>query len=175
MIPDKHLQVMAHLYRGEMNRLTVYRQRLDSTLQYSITITSVMMIYYFSYPHILIPIVNALFIFIFCFIETRRYRYFILSHDRIKKLEEGFFCQQVLHEEGEYGWRTELSGMLRRPVFPKSFVYCWSIRYCRNYIWLIDIILLCLWGETRNNLLWFGALQHTLLFYYMKQPDLESI
>jgi len=45
MIPDKYLQVVAHFYRGEMNRLTIYRSRLDNTFQYSIVLTSALLVY----------------------------------------------------------------------------------------------------------------------------------
>ena len=45
MIEDKYLQVVAHFYRGEMNRLTVYRTRLDTTFQYSILLTSALLVF----------------------------------------------------------------------------------------------------------------------------------
>lgn len=71
-----------------MNRLTVYRQRLDNATNWAITLTSGMLVLYLSGTVteniIIIPFSINLF---FSFLEARRYRYFYTSSQRVHYLE----------------------------------------------------------------------------------------
>jgi uncharacterized membrane protein len=97
MIPDKYLQVVAHFYRGEMNRLTIYRSRLDNTFQYSIVLTSALLVY--NLQHSWLQYFPFLIIFLnlfFCFIESRRYRYFLIIQNRVSIMEKDFYANKFL-------------------------------------------------------------------------------
>lgn len=162
MIQDKYLQVVAHFYRGEMNRMTVYRQRLDTTTQYTISLSSIMIIYYMSYNcSIYFPLFILFLIMFFCFLETRRYQYFLISQKRIKLLEEGFFINTIFNDDNtNIEWKHNFINNLKNTnyIFPfhKSFI----IRYKRYYIWITDFILGC-W------LLKLYILKNHLIFKYI--------
>lgn len=39
--------VMAHLYRGEMDRVTMWRQRMDESTKWAVTVISAVLVYAF--------------------------------------------------------------------------------------------------------------------------------
>lgn len=142
---DKYLQVVAHLYRGEMNRLTIYRQRLDTTTNWSITILLSSIVLYMGNDAIsshmifffIVPIV------VFSIIEARRYRYYLISHHRIRLLEKYFYVQQIIRDDYTDGSIcTELIDTLWSPSYTVSFFRAWNIRFSRNYIWLLYLIIM---------------------------------
>jgi uncharacterized membrane protein len=180
MIEDKYLQVVAHFYRGEMNRLTVYRTRLDNTFQYSILLTSALLVFNLQHSTLqYFPLLILFLNFLFCFVETRRYRYFLIIQNRVCIMEKGFLCHQVLNKENDLNWKTELVNIFSNVNFTKSFFTCFCIRYFRNYIWLIDFIIL-VWGSliTIPKILYYVilglvCLQH--LFYFRMNVDLPDL
>jgi len=92
-VEDKYLQVIAHLYRAEINRLTIYRQRLDVISNWSISLMATILVLYFgntilSQNMILFLIVPNV---LFSWIEARRYRYYMISQYRTRLLEKGFY------------------------------------------------------------------------------------
>lgn len=144
MIQDKYLQVIAHFYRGEMNRMTVYRQRLDTTIQYTISLSSIMIVYFMSSNcSIYFPFFILFLIQFFCSLETRRYQYFLISQNRIKILEEGFFINTILNENNNYNWKDNLINHLKNNNYIFPFYKSFIIRYKRYYIWITDFILGC--------------------------------
>jgi uncharacterized membrane protein len=178
MINDKYLQVIAHFYRGEMNRLTVYRSRLDNTFQYSILFTSVLLIYYLeNKKNDLFPLYIIFFNILFCFIESRRYRYFMISQNRINLMEKGFFSDQVLNNNNNIDWKNELNDCFINVKFTHSLIYSFIIRYFRNYIWLIDSILILWYFVVLKNIFLYCILgvilvQHLLSLFIKNEPDI---
>ena len=142
------IQAIAHLYRGEMNRLTIYRQRLDITSNWCITMVSAFLVFYLSTS---VPIHLALFpllpIFAFSLQESRRYRYYRLVQHRIECLEKGFFVgdifrSSIMPTEELWIWREKLNRSLFAPSHDISFFKAWIIRFFRNYIWMVYILFM---------------------------------
>lgn len=176
MINDKYLQAFAHFYRGEMNRLTIYRSRLDSTFQYSIILSSGLLLFYLQQSKVVSRYFPFSIIFMnlfFCIIETRRYRYYLISKKRVSIMEEGFLCNQILDGAMEGDWPDSIKNVYLKTEFTRTFWHCFLIRYFRNYIWLIDIITI-LWHFIPPDNYWifeiFCIVQHFGLFMN-KNPD----
>ena len=142
-IETENKQVIAHLYRGEMNRLTVYRQRLDITTNWSImVIVGILVIYLDKNIHLYFIFFPLLIILFFSFLEARRYRYFYTSCKRTQYLEQGFFGKQILLNDQYTNELIALTNNLIEPYYLISLQDAWIIRFYRNYIWLSYICLL---------------------------------
>jgi len=133
---------MAHLYRGEMNRLTVWRQRLDVTSNWAIVLATGLATFTLGHPdvpHYTLLLGLALFSFSL-FIEGRRYRHLHHSKWRVFLLEFGFFAEQLHPLENRRplpDWRRVLAADLRHTRFLISVFTAVRIRLRRNYLMLL--------------------------------------
>lgn len=141
-IETENKQVVAHLYRGEMNRLTVYRQRLDITTNWAVTLVAAILVIYINQNIELYFVFFPLIILGFLsFLEARRYRYFITSSKRVQYLEIGYFARQIFLQKIS----PELNDLVDNLLsvnYLISLKDAWVIRFYRNYIWLSYICLL---------------------------------
>ena len=83
---------MSHFYRGEIGRMMVWRQRLDTTTTWAITSTGTIFTVAFSFetvPH-LIFFFNLAIVTIMLWIEARRYRFYDAFRARVRMLEAHF-------------------------------------------------------------------------------------
>jgi uncharacterized membrane protein len=133
---------MAHLYRGEMHRMTVWRQRLDVTTNWAILLTGGMTTFTLgspSVPHFILLLGLAL-IAVSMIIEARRYRHLHHSNWRIHLLEARYFAV-LLEGRGEAeGWRELLAHELRRPRRLIGWFTAIKVRLRRNYLLLLYFI-----------------------------------
>jgi uncharacterized membrane protein len=133
---------MAHLYRGEMHRMTVWRQRLDVTTNWAILLTGGMTTFTLgspSVPHFILLLGLAL-IAVSMIIEARRYRHLHHSNWRIHLLEARYFAA-LLEGCGEAeGWRELLAHELRRPRRLIGWFTAIKVRLRRNYLLLLYFI-----------------------------------
>lgn len=134
-------QCVAHLYRGEMNRLTIYRQRLDTTTNWAITLESAILVIYtdrrIEFYFIFFPLIILLFL---SFLEARRYRYFFTSAKRVQHLEVEYFSKQIFKKEQS----TEMYILIDNLTDVRLWIslrQAWMIRFYCNYIWLYYISL----------------------------------
>jgi len=179
MISDKYLQAFAHFYRGEMNRLTCYRTRLDSTFQFCIILVSGLLIFYLQEKIVFkyFPLYLILLTLFFCFIEARRYRYYLICQYRVSMMERGFLCDQILYENNGKDWKKDIFTIYNDIEFTKPFLKCFAIRYFRNYIWIVDLIV-CLWYFFPPNMIFyytltsFVVLQHLYFIFFTEKPDI---
>lgn len=145
-VDDKHLQVIAHMYRAEINRLTIYRQRLDIISNWYITLLSTVLVLYLGNNIVTHNIILILFIpnIIFSFIEARRYRYYMLSQYRTRLIEKGFYGDILTNslESQNINYKKDLHDNLMNPKYNISLLHAWIIRFKRNYIWLLYFIIL---------------------------------
>lgn len=138
-------QLMIHFYRGEMNRATVWRQRLDVTTNWAVAATAAMLTFILgtpSIPHFAILLSVAL-VLIMLHIEARRYRYYDIWRARLRVIECGIIApalwkDAVSHElEHEKEWRRLLAEDLHTPHFHMPYSEAFGRRLKRNYIWLL--------------------------------------
>ncbi len=134
---------MVHLYRGEMNRMTVWRQRLDVTSNWAILLTMALTTFTLgddSVPHYVLLLGLAL-IGVSILIEGRRYRHLHHSKWRLWLLESGYFGP--LLEDGHrtpVNWRRRLAADLDSPVYELSWSCAVRTRLRRNYLMLLYLV-----------------------------------
>jgi uncharacterized membrane protein len=137
------LGAIAHLYRGEVYRSTIWRTRLDNTTNWSIVTMGIALSTTFSsreasaLPLILIGMLLA----VFLGLEARRYRYFNVWRARARFMETHFYAQMLNGTRGvdDAGWRTTLAEDYLHPRHHISFVRAAGRRVRRTYIWIIGI------------------------------------
>jgi uncharacterized membrane protein len=137
------LGAIAHLYRGEVYRSTIWRTRLDNTTNWSIVTMGIALSTTFSsreassLPLILIGMLLA----VFLGLEARRYRYFNVWRARARYMETHLYAQ-ILSGKGANGdpaWRVVLAEDYLHPRHHISFFRAAGRRVRRTYIWIIVI------------------------------------
>ena len=136
------LGAVAHLYRGEIYRSTIWRTRLDNTTNWSIVTMGIALSTTFSskeasaLPLILIGMLLG----VFLGLEARRYRYFNVWRARARYMETHLYVQILSGERGADGsWRRVLAQDYLHPRHHISFVRAAGRRIRRTYIWIIAI------------------------------------
>ncbi len=138
--------MLAHYYRGEIQRSNMWRQRLDATTNWAIITTMGMMSICFSSakpPHALFILTN-LTLALFLWIEARRYRYFDIWRARTRMMEAHIIAPMFMTEgtwlQGD--WRKRLAEDLLQPSFKVTTLGALALRFRRNYCWLFVLVLL---------------------------------
>ncbi len=135
---------LSHLYRAEVYRSTVWRQRLDQTTNWAVISTGIGLSVAFanerSSP---LPIVLVgLLCIVFLMLEARRYRFFYVWRFRARVLEIAFMVP-VLRGEGvkiQLDQGTALSDDYEKPQYRISMVRCIGRRLRRNYGYIFAIL-----------------------------------
>lgn len=146
---QEYLSVMVHFYRGEVNRSTSWRQRLDATTNWAVLTTAAMLSFTFAaeedYTHVIL-LLTSLIILAYLSIEARRYRYFEVYRARVRMLEENFLIPVITRQlESPMGsWREMVAMDLDLPKYKTTLLEAMGFRLRRNYI-LIFVILLGGW------------------------------
>jgi len=134
---------MVHLFRAEVQRANVWRQRLDTTTNWAVVATGAAISVAFSQPNVHhgIILLNILLVTLFLFIEARRYRYYELWSYRIRLMETDFYAAMLVppfHPSPE--WAESLAENLLAPSFPISMWEAFGRRLRRNYLSIILIL-----------------------------------
>ncbi|WP_024512828.1 DUF2270 domain-containing protein [Bradyrhizobium sp. ARR65] len=137
------LGAVAHLYRGEIYRSTIWRTRLDNTTNWSIVTMGIALSTTFSsreasaLPLILIGMLLAVFVGL----EARRYRYFNVWRARARFMETHLYAQILSGQRGadDGSWRKVLAEDYLHPRHHISFFRAAGRRVRRTYIWTIAI------------------------------------
>jgi len=137
--------VMAHFYRGEMSRVTTWRQRLDETTKWTVTVMAAILTWAFSNtdnPHYLLLIAIGA-VATFLGIEARRYQHYDVYRTRVRILQENLFANALdpTHEVEDHDWRVALSEDFRTPTTKISFREALSNRLRRVYLALLCVLL----------------------------------
>ena len=142
--PGQLVTSMVHLYRAEVSRANLWRNRLDTTTNWAVVTSGAALTFTFSSganPHFVLLLVLFL-ILTFLLIEGRRYNYYALWYHRVRLLETGFFAALLTPpHEPPANWAASLSHTLQKPEFVTTRWRSVGIRYRRNYIWLVSLIL----------------------------------
>lgn len=134
---------LAHLYRGEVYRSTVWRTRLDATTNWAVVATGIALSVTFSsaqaspLPLALVGLLVA----VFLMIEARRYRFFDFWRMRAHVLELHFFGP-ILKGEGprtDNGWNEVLYRDYTTPSMHITLMEALGRRLRRNYGWIFGI------------------------------------
>lgn len=142
---------LAHLYRGEVYRSTVWRTRLDTTTNWSVVTLGVALSITFSSPEASpLPLVLVgILILLFLALEARRYRYFSVWRARARWLEKHFYVPMLesgdLHTEED--WQGELAEDYRNPQYHVTYLVALARRVRSNYLWILLIQSLAYVGK----------------------------
>lgn len=143
--------VLAHLYRGEVYRSTIWRTRLDTTTNWSVVTLGVALSITYSSPQaspLPLVLVGILIIF-FLMLEARRYRYFNVWRARCRWMELHFMAPMLregdLHLEEH--WQDRLADDYLHPRYHVSMWTAIGRRIRRNYFWILLIQTLAYLGK----------------------------
>src|SRR6266700_4098379 len=130
---------VAHLYRGEVYRSTVWRTRLDSSV---VTTGIALSATYSSAEASPLPMVLVgLLVSVFLLFEARRYRYFNVWRARARLLETDFYAPMIRGESvrSDSGWTEPLAKDYRDPRYHIGFARAIGRRLRRTYGWIFAI------------------------------------
>ncbi len=140
---SEFVTAMVHLFRAEIQRANVWRQRLDTTTNWAVVATGATLSVAFSQPEIHhgIVILNTLLVLWFLFIEARRYRYYELWSYRVRLMETDFYAAMLVPPfQPSPEWAESLAENLLTPSFPISIWEAFGRRLRRNYFWIFLIL-----------------------------------
>lgn len=137
--------VIAHTYRGEMDRVTTWRQRMDQATTWAVTVLAAILTWAFSSPdnphYILLG--GVVIVTIFLFIEARRYRDYDVFRSRIRTIQKNLFSDALDPTQGveDRDWRVHLSEAFRHPTVTVPLTEALANRLRRVYLWLLGVLL----------------------------------
>jgi len=145
------LGAIAHLYRGEVYRSTLWRTRLDQTTNWSVVTTGLALSLTFAGPEAspLPLILVGLLVVVFLLFEARRYRYFNVWRARCRLLETDVYGP-MLRGEGvalDGRWNTLLASDYARPKFHISFLRAAGRRLRKNYAYILTVQAVAYYGK----------------------------
>src|SRR5689334_22011138 len=148
---SEFVTAMVHLFRAEVQRANVWRQRLDTTTNWAVVATGATLSIAFSQPsvHHGVIILNTLLVTLFLFIEARRYRYYELWSYRVRLMETDFYAAMLVppfHPSPE--WAESLAENLLSPHFPISMWEAFGRRLRRNYLWIFLMLFISWIGKS---------------------------
>lgn len=141
--PGEFNTAMVHLYRGEIARANIWRQRLDATTNWAVITTGATISVAFSQNggHHSVILLNMFLITLFLFIEARRYRYYELWSSRIRLMETDFFAGMLVPPfRPAWDWAETLAENLLQPDYPITMWEALGRRFRRNYLWIYLIL-----------------------------------
>jgi uncharacterized membrane protein len=142
---------IAHLYRGEIYRSTVWRTRLDSTTNWAVVTTGIALSATFAsdtatpLPMALVGLIVSMFLLL----EARRYRYFNIWRARARLLETDFYTPMLRGEplEMDSAWSRLLAKDLCAPRYHVSLVRALGRRLRRTYAYVFIIQAVAYYGK----------------------------
>jgi uncharacterized membrane protein len=143
--PSEFITVVVHYHRAEIARMAGWRDRIDRTTNWAITVVAAMLSVSLSTPtaHHGVLLFAMLLVLLLLVIESRRYRFFDVYRGRVRRLERYFFAQIFAPEEDtKDDWIHMLGDDLRRPLFLIGRRQAFARRLRRNYGWMFLILLI---------------------------------
>ncbi|MBB5723239.1 putative membrane protein [Loktanella ponticola] len=134
---------LAHLYRAEVYRSTIWRTRLDTTTNWAVVTLGIALSITFAAPTasaLPLVLVGVLLLF-FMTMEARRYRFFNVWRARCRWMETHFYAP-MLHDGDlhlEENWQQTLAEDYWRPKYHVSMMVSIGRRVRSTYLWILLI------------------------------------
>ena len=142
---------LAHLYRGEVYRSTIWRTRLDNTTNWAVVTIGIALSVSFSKQDASpLPLVFAgLLSVVFLLFEARRYRYFNVWRARARWMERHFYAPMLRGEgvQSDNDWPQVLAKDYCEPRHHISLARAIGRRLRRNFVWILGIQALAYYGK----------------------------
>ncbi len=139
------INALAHFHRAEIARMAGWRDRIDRTTNWAITVVAGMLSVSLSTPtaHHGVLLFAMVLVLLLLAIEARRYCFFDVFRARVRRLERNYFAQIFAPEPvADPAWAQTLGRDLRKPLFLMSMRTAMSRRLRRNYFWVLLVLLL---------------------------------
>jgi len=143
--PNEVTTALVHYYRAEIARMSGWRDRLDRTSNWAITVVAALLSVSLSTPsaHHGVLLFAVLLVALLLYVEARRYRFYDVYRMRVRQFERHYFGQLFASAQvGAAPWLNALSADLRHPRFRLDLRMALTRRLRRNYIWMFLILLL---------------------------------
>lgn len=134
---------LAHLYRAEVYRSTIWRTRLDTTTNWAVVTLGIALSLTFAAPTasaLPLVLVGVLLLF-FLMVESRRYRFFNVWRARCRWMETHFYAPML--DDGdlhlEENWQKTLAEDYWRPKYHVSLMVSVGRRVRSTYLWILLI------------------------------------
>ena len=151
MFSAAELGAIAHLYRGEVYRSTIWRTRLDNTTNWAVvTLGIALSISFSSTAASPLPLLLVGFlIIIFLFLEARRYRYFNVWRARARWIETHLYAPMLdkTSTAENASWTQLLAKDYCDPAHHITYVRAIGRRLRRNYAWILMIQAISYFGK----------------------------
>jgi uncharacterized membrane protein len=135
---------MAHLYRGELHRMKLWRERLDRTTNWAVILLAAVLTWAFSSegnPHYVLLIGNVA-IGLFLIVEARRYRAYDIWRSRVRTLQRNVWATgldpSLGPRDGE--WRERLARDYCEPTLKITAEEAIAHRLRRIYLPLFTVL-----------------------------------
>lgn len=139
------VNTLSHFHRAEIARMAGWRDRLDLTTNWALTVAAAMLSVSLSTPtsHHGVVLFAMLLTLLLLWIEARRYRFFDVYRARVRQFERHYFAQ-IFSPQADFAsnWLLILGETLRSPKFLISQRVAFARRLRRNYIYMFLILLL---------------------------------
>ncbi|PQA87864.1 DUF2270 domain-containing protein [Hyphococcus luteus] len=139
-LDSSEIGALAHLYRGEVYRSTIWRTRLDNTTNWSVVTLGIALSITYATPQAspLPLLLVGILICMFLILESRRYRYFNVWRARCRWIETNFYAPLLLRsarpDPGQ--WQDVLAKDYLTPQYHIGFWRAMGRRLRRNYMWI---------------------------------------
>lgn len=135
---------LAHLYRGELHRMTLWRERLDRTTNWAVLVLAALLTWAFSNetnPHYVV-LVGNLAVGLFLSIEARRYRAYDTWRSRVRSLQQNVWAPGLdpTRDLANERWRQDLAEDYARPTLKITTEEALSHRLRRVYLPLFALL-----------------------------------
>ena len=142
---------LAHLYRGEVYRSTMWRTRLDTTTNWSVVTLGIALSISFANPEAspLPLLLVGILIGMFLILEARRYRYFNVWRARARWIETKFYAPLLLTsaKPDPGAWQDVLANDYLTPEHHIGFWRAMGRRLRRNYMWIFGFQAIAYYGK----------------------------
>lgn len=138
------ISITGHFYRGEVERMTAWRSRLDQTTNWAVVVMAAILTFAFSSsdnPHYVL-LIGVLAVGSFLVIESQRYQEYDVWRNRVRILQRYLLAGVLAPGEAPDGdWRTDLASDLRHPEVSIPFRRAIGHRLKRVYFLLLTVLL----------------------------------
>jgi uncharacterized membrane protein len=140
--------VSTAFYRGQVDRVTTWRTRLDQTTNWAVVVMAAILTWAFTSPdnpHYVL-LIGGLAALVFLGIEAQRYQEYDAWRTRVRVLEATYFADGYDSDDaGDGRWRDWLGGDLREPALQMTLLEAAGHRLLHIYVHLLTV-LLAAWG-----------------------------
>lgn len=142
------MDLTSHFYRGELDRITTWRSRMDQTTNWAVVVMAALLTWAFSNPdnpHYVI-LVGAAAVGVFLFVEAQRFQGYDAWRRRVQTLQRDFFAPGYDGRPPEHErWREWLGEDLRDPTIRLSLPVAIGHRLAHVYLPLLSVFVVAWW------------------------------